>query len=111
MAFFLPYISFLKVDVEGHELAVLQGAKWMLRQHRIGALQFEYGGTFLDAGCSLRDICELLTPLGYSVFREIEKGGLAHIAHWEDQHEDFQIHNILAVVSEAVPGYQPMSGL
>jgi FkbM family methyltransferase len=53
-------IDFLKIDVEGHELAVLRGAERMLTEGRIGVVQFEYGGCYLDARTHLRDVWELL---------------------------------------------------
>lgn len=62
-------IDFLKIDVEGHELAVLQGAQQLLRQQKISCLQFEYGGTFADAGVTLNEVVELLQGHGYCVAR------------------------------------------
>ncbi len=39
----IPFIDFLKIDAEGHDLQVLKGADRMLREKRIGALQVEAG--------------------------------------------------------------------
>jgi FkbM family methyltransferase len=41
-------IDFLKIDVEGHEMAVLDGARTMLGEGRIDYVQIEYGGTYLQ---------------------------------------------------------------
>jgi FkbM family methyltransferase len=49
-------IDFMKVDVEGHELAVFKGMKNLLAQRGIEVIQFEYGGTNLDARVYLGDI-------------------------------------------------------
>jgi FkbM family methyltransferase len=53
-------IDLLKVDAEGHDIAVLHGAGRMLAEGRIGAIQFEPGGTAPDARMFLRDFFDLL---------------------------------------------------
>lgn len=90
-------IDFLKIDTEGAELKVLLGAQNLLNSHRIDAIQFEYGGTYLDAKITLREVLQLLTHHGYSVFR-ILPDGLMHISHWEDRLESMQYSNYFAVL-------------
>jgi FkbM family methyltransferase len=58
-------VDLLKLDVEGLELAALRGLGENLRPAVIGMIQFEYGGTNLDARTSLRDLYALLTARGY----------------------------------------------
>jgi FkbM family methyltransferase len=58
----IPVIDFTKIDTEGNELRVLQGARELVEAKRLRMLQFEYGGTYLDAGTSLKDVFELLSP-------------------------------------------------
>jgi FkbM family methyltransferase len=65
-------IDFLKVDAEGNDLAVLEGAGSMLGD-RIELIQFEFGGTALDARQSLRDFFDLLEP-HYRLRRLLPKG-------------------------------------
>lgn len=60
-------VDFLKLDVEGSELAALQGLGAQLQPGKIGLIQFEYGGAALDAGTTLRDLYGLLEPRGYRV--------------------------------------------
>jgi len=64
-------IDFMKIDVEGYELKVLEGARSSLEKIRL--IQFEFGGTYIDAGITLNEI--------FSLFPErfiyaIEKDGL-----------------------------------
>jgi FkbM family methyltransferase len=66
-------IDLLKIDTEGHELAVLTGAERMLAAGAIGAIQFEFGGTNIDARVFLRDIVGLLAPT-HDVFRLLRDG-------------------------------------
>ena len=53
-------INFLKIDVEGAELDVLLGAKQLLEKGDIDFIQFEYGGTYLDAKISLEELWDYL---------------------------------------------------
>lgn len=63
----LARVDLLKLDVEGFELAALRGAGEQLAPEIIDVIQFEYGGTTMDSGATLRDICDLLTKRGYEV--------------------------------------------
>lgn len=56
----IRYLSFMKIDTEGHEVAVLRGASSAINEQRIGMIQFEYGGTYIDAGTTLRQAYEIL---------------------------------------------------
>lgn len=91
----IPQIDFLKIDVEGHELAVLQGATQMLAGKHIRYLQFEYGGTFIDANILLKHIFELLLPLGYHLYK-IMPDTLRPVEHYGYSLENFQYQNWLA---------------
>jgi len=63
----LPRIDLLKVDVEGADLAVLEGFGAAMRDGSIGAIQFEFTGWAPLARVWLRDFYELLEPLGYEI--------------------------------------------
>ena len=60
-------VDLLKLDVEGSELAALRGLGERLRPESVDAIQFEYGGTALDAGTTLREAYRLLEARGYAV--------------------------------------------
>lgn len=66
-------VDYLKVDAEGHDLAVLRGAGTWLDGARIRAVQFEHGGTGPDARVFLRDFFDLLTPV-YRIHRILPDG-------------------------------------
>lgn len=70
----LDHIDFLKIDVEGHELKVLQGAIESLASGRVAAIQFEYGSSFVDAQASLKSIYDLVTSFGFRVYRLLPYG-------------------------------------
>lgn len=62
-------IDMLKIDVEGHELRVLEGATESLAASKITAIQFEYGSSFVDARSSLKAIYDLVTTYGFKLYR------------------------------------------
>lgn len=63
----VEHVDFLKLDVEGSEMSALRGAGECLRPGMIDALQFEYGGTTLDARGTLAEIYRFLMDRGYRV--------------------------------------------
>jgi FkbM family methyltransferase len=63
----IEHIDLLKIDVEGMEPQVIRGFAGMLRDGRIGALQFEYGQISLQARFFLGDFYNLLTPYGMRI--------------------------------------------
>lgn len=65
-------IDWLKVDAEGGDLDVLRGARDMLGSH-IGPIQFEFGGTAIDARTTLRDFFDLLEH-DYAIHRVLPSG-------------------------------------
>jgi len=83
----IPHIHFLKLDVEGHELKVLEGAGALLAENRIDFIQFEFGGTHIDSRCFLRDFFHLLSA-NYDIYRIVKD---------REIYEVFTIANYLAV--------------
>ncbi len=70
-----PPPHFLKVDVEGAELAVLRGAATLLRDHAPLLLLEMEDKTLGPAGVSKQDIADFLAPLGY-------QGAYLHKGRW-----------------------------
>ena len=60
---------FAKIDVEGHELEVLEGMVSFFKNKQIAAIQFEYGDCILEQNKNLNDIISFLKPFrDYSVY-------------------------------------------
>lgn len=62
-------IDFLKIDVEGAEKMVFDGASEMLKSKSITCGQFEVGSTLIDAGTSEQEIIKMLNDFGYETIR------------------------------------------
>lgn len=88
-------IDFLKLDVEGHELSVLHGAKSLLQNKAITYIQFEFGGTNIDSRTFFQDFYYLLKE-NYSIFR-ILTDGLQEITVYNERYEIFLASNFLAI--------------
>lgn len=63
-----PYVDFLKLDAEGAEWMILDGARKMLSEKRIKFIQVECGDHIKTTGKTFDDIVDLLRKYGYSMF-------------------------------------------
>ena len=84
----------LKIDVEGHELDVLKGARRTLGTANV--VQFEFGGTCIDSRVFFRDLYDLLDQAGYALWRMGPKGTQPVGPYTEDE-EVFRFTNYIAV--------------
>ncbi len=90
----IEYIDFCKIDTEGSEVAVVTGAQDLIRANRIGMIQFEYGGTYLDAGTTLQNMYALLSP--YYIICHMLPLGLLPLAYSSDL-ETYRYSNWVAI--------------
>jgi FkbM family methyltransferase len=97
----ISHINFLKIDVEGHELAVVQGARSMLKRKAIDYIQFEYGGCWIDSRTLFMDMYDLLTSFGYIVGK-IMPNRIAFYDKYDQRMETFQMANFFACKPENV---------
>lgn len=91
----LERIDFLKLDVEGHELAVLKGASRMLSAGKVQLIQFEFGGCNIDSRTYFRDYFNFFKQ-EYNLYR-ILSDGLEPLPAYHERLEVFQSANYLAI--------------
>lgn len=61
----IPHLSMLKIDTEGFDFSVLQGANQTLAAGRVDVVQFEYNWRWLINHASLRDVFQFLKDKPY----------------------------------------------
>ncbi|GAB3693541.1 FkbM family methyltransferase [Spirosoma flavus] len=91
---FIDHIHFIKIDVEGHEIQVLQGAKQMIDAGKIDFIQFEFGGCNIDSKTYFQDFFYQLKDK-YTIYR-IVQNGLHKIDAYREDYELFLTTNFLA---------------
>jgi len=66
----ITHIDLLKIDVEGHELDVLNGASRFLQDNKIKCIQFEFGGCNIDTRVFFQDFWYLLVDrYAFKIYR------------------------------------------
>jgi len=66
-------IDFIKIDVEGAEKMVFEGAHNLLLNKKIKFGMFEIGQTLVDAGTSTEEVCKLVESYGYKLDKSISE--------------------------------------
>lgn len=94
------HIDFMKIDVEGHELAVLEGLSSYLDNNFIDFIQFEYGGANLDSKTCLLEFFDIFESRGFLVAK-IMKNRL-DIRKFEQWMENFQYCNYVAISKKII---------
>lgn len=86
-------IDFIKIDVEGFEYDVLHGAKNALKNGIIKNIQFEFGECNIDTKVFFKDLYNLLTEYGFSMYRILPSGYLYKINGYNEHLECFVCAN------------------
>ena len=87
-------IDYVKIDVEGYELYVLEGFGELIYNMRI--IQFEFGGANIDTRTFFQDFWYFFKEKGFSIFR-ITPIGIMPIIRYSEIDEFFSITNYIAV--------------
>lgn len=103
----ISHVDMLKIDAEGSDLKVLQGARQMLKAKAIDVVQFEYNAPWAAAGSTLQFAFSMLRGFGYEVF--LLQNGRMCIIEPREVGEYFRYSNFVAYC----PGkfYDRMSAL
>ena len=87
-------IDYVKIDVEGWELSVLQGFGDLINNMRV--IQFEFGGANLDTRTFFQDFWYFFKDHNFSIYR-ITPNGILPIREYTEHDEFFATTNYIAV--------------
>jgi FkbM family methyltransferase len=90
-------IDLLKIDVEGHELNVLNGLGAAI--DHINVIQFEFGGCNIDSKTYFQDFWYFFKVHPFSIHR-ITPLGLQSLTRYSEQDETFMTTNFICVNKE-----------
>jgi FkbM family methyltransferase len=91
----VEHIDLLKIDVEGHELKVLEGFRSYLNADFIDYIQFEYGGANLDSHTSLLELYSMLEKKDFAIAKIFPKG--LEVRSYQPYMENFMYANYVAI--------------
>ena len=93
----IEFVDFVKFDIEGAELAALQGAARSFSRGAIGALSLEFGSGNINSRTYFRDFWLFLTDLGFEIFRVLPGGRTSRIGQYYEDLEYFRgVSNYIA---------------
>ena len=91
----INHLSFVKIDIEGHELKAFEGFGVYLDGDFIDYIQFEYGGANLDSGASLMEIYQVLSDRGFVIAKVMPTG--LEVRSYSPYMDNFNYANYVAV--------------
>lgn len=87
----LSRIDVMKLDVEGAEYEILQGATSLLEAQKIGVVLFEFGAPHVHSRTFFRDIWQLLLAAGYRIARISAGNCLEYLPEYSYDLERFDL--------------------
>lgn len=88
-------IDFMKMDVEGYELRILEGGNDFIHSGAVEMIQFEFGFPSIESRVFFKDIFYNLSGI-YRIYRSLFDG-LVEVDHYDYKDELYDIQNFLAV--------------
>jgi FkbM family methyltransferase len=92
-------IDLLKIDTEGHELEVLEGARGMLEASKIDLVLFEFGGCNIDSRTYFHDFFRFFHGFpGAAIHRLTPSGFFSRIRNYDETLEQFGVTNYVVAL-------------
>ena len=107
----IEHVDILKIDTEGFDPAVIQGAMKVLREGRVSVLYFEYHELRLWQSASLKDIVAELASTGFACYLDGQPT-LARLdaGCWDEAYEVKAWSNVVCVSQHLTNIFGPLSG-
>ena len=95
----INHIQLLKIDIEGHELDALIGARKMFDKKAIDIVSFEFGGCNVDSRTFFQDFWYFFSEINMKIFRIVPSGYLYPIDSYKQTYEQFKTTNFIAILN------------
>jgi FkbM family methyltransferase len=82
-------VDYIKIDVEGHELAVMKGASRSIAQRIVKAFSFEFGQADVASRTFFRDMWQFITNFDLDLYRLGHDGFAVHVPRYSYELESF----------------------
>jgi FkbM family methyltransferase len=104
----ITHVGLLKIDTEGHELAVLRGAAGLIAARAIDVIQFEFNETNVVSRVFMKDFFDLLPD--YRIFRLLPDGAIPFESYDPRFMEVFAFQNLACVRRDLDAGWMLAGG-
>jgi len=95
----IDHIHLLKIDIEGHELDALAGARKMFARRAIDIVTFEFGGCNIDTRTFFQDFWYFFSEANFTLFRITPSGYMHPLKTYREIYEQFRTTNFMAVAN------------
>jgi FkbM family methyltransferase len=100
----LTTIDLMKIDVEGHDLAVLHGASKTMERGIIKLTQFEFGGCNLDSHTNLQDFFYFFKAYDFAIGLIQPGNRIRLIDRYDEFYEQYRTTNFVAAPRAVLAG-------
>jgi FkbM family methyltransferase len=96
----VAHVHFIKLDIEGHEPAALEGMGRYLEPGFVDFVQFEYGGANLDSHTTLRGLFSIFRSRGFTVAKVMKN--CLEVREYEVWMENYRYSNYVAIADHLI---------
>jgi FkbM family methyltransferase len=105
----IEHAELVKIDAEGHDLAILRGARELLTTACVDVIQFEYNDAWVHSHAFLKDVFDLIEGFPYRLAR-IRPRSIELLNAWHPELDRFFHANYIIVSESALSWFNVRRG-